>query len=80
MPKVLKNRKKAKASAKKDAESAKRLGVSLDEKKLFKQNLHGLKATKALVQSLDAAKKGKTGKAKRKRKKYDRQTKKMFKA
>ena len=73
-------RKKAKESARQSVEGAARMGTQLDEKKLFKQELHGLKAKQALGQSIEAKKKGKTKKAGRKREKYDEQTQKMFKA
>jgi|21_taG_2_1085346.scaffolds.fasta_scaffold222889_2 hypothetical protein len=73
-------RKKAKESARQSVEGAARLGAQLDEKKLFKQGLHSLKATQALGQSIEAKKKGKTNKAKRKRKRHDKQTQKMFNA
>tara|TARA_Y100000004_G_scaffold82592_1_gene92630 strand:+ start:264 stop:533 length:270 start_codon:yes stop_codon:yes gene_type:complete len=79
-PKIVGKRKKAKKSAKQSVERAARIGVGLDEKKLRKRELHNLKSTKALVQEIDAKNKGKTKKAKRKRKKYDKQIQKMFNA
>ena len=59
-------RKQAKDSAKQSVEGAAKLGVQLDEKKLFKQELHDLKRMKAL--------------AKGKHKKFEKHTKKMFNA
>ena len=73
-------RKKAKESARQSVEGAARIGVQLDEEKLFKQELHSLKATQAQIQAMDAEEKGKTRKARRKRKKQDRQTQKMMDA
>ncbi len=73
-------RKKAKESAGQSVESAARIGVQLDEKKLRKSYLHDLKATEAQVQESIAEKKGQTRKARRKRKKYDKQIQKMFNA
>jgi hypothetical protein len=79
-PLIKGKRKKAKESAKQSAKAAARIGVSLDEKKLRKQELHNLKATQALGKSIEANEKGKTKKADRKLKKYDKQIQKMFNA
>jgi|TARA_B100000035_G_C20654194_1_gene402345 hypothetical protein len=98
MPKfrIKKKRKKAKASAKASNKALEGLGVKLDEKKLFKQELQGLKAEQAKGQARDLEKKARGAssrensrfgakerlfrKAQRKRKKADKHTQKMFKA
>ena len=46
--KIKKKRAKAKESARKEVESVKLLGMTLNEKKLFKQNLQNLKGMQAL--------------------------------
>ena len=73
-------RKKAKESARQSVEGAARIGKNLDEKKLFKQEFHNLKRMEAWGQEDEAREKGKTKKAARKRKKFDKHTKKMFSA
>ncbi len=88
MPKfrIKKKRKQAKASSKSDKEAIERLGGKVSkkgEKKLFKQNLHSLKAQEAKGQMEDLLEKGTRRsfrKAGRKQKKYNKQIKKMFKS
>ena len=73
-------RKKAKESARQAMEGVARIGAKLDEKKLRKQEFHNLKRMEAWGQEDEAREKGKIKKADRKRKKFDKHTKKMFNA